>query len=220
MSLSIGDSGNSVRRLQQRLEANGFDVGNVDGIFGRRTQAAVMKFQKAHGLSVDGQVGEDTRLAFHQRRNTDSFEPAPTQGPAAPGAEGSAVIERTSRAGQRNQQVQGTVTVNGHPYTFRSGGFGRGSLPPGQYDVTPHMWSRNNRSMNVGGVGYSFAMSDKYDSRVGATRRLLRIHPDGGTPGTEGCMGIVGNADVQRRFREDMRAELQRNGGHYTLTVR
>ena len=54
---------------------------------------------------------------------------------------------------------------------------------------------------------------------MGATRRLLRIHPDGGTPGTLGCMGIVGNADVQRQFREDMRAELQRNGGRFTLNV-
>ena len=74
--------------------------------------------------------------------------------------------------------------------------------------------------MSVGGVGYSFAMSDKYDSRVNGTRTLLRIHPDGGSAGTEGCLGIVGNADVQRRFREDMLAEIRRNGGSYTLTVR
>jgi hypothetical protein len=81
------------------------------------------------------------------------------------------------------------------------------------------MHSRSTRSMSVGGVGYSFAMSDKYDPRVNGTRRLLRIHPDGGTAGTEGCMGIVGNADVQRRFRADMEAEIRRNGGRYTLRV-
>jgi hypothetical protein len=73
--------------------------------------------------------------------------------------------------------------------------------------------------MSVGGVGYSFAMSDKFDPRVGRTRSLLRIHPDGASAGTEGCMGIVGNADVQRRFREDMRAELARHGGSFTLRV-
>lgn len=32
-------------------------------------------------------------------------------------------------------------------------------------------------------------------------------------------MGIVGDADVQRRFRDDMRAELDRNGGRFTLNV-
>lgn len=224
MSLSIGDRGNSVRRLQQRLAAQGFDPGGVDGIFGEKTKAAVVAFQRANRLTVDGVVGEDTRLAFrrdyHDRRNRDSFEPGPIQGPAAPGADGTARIEQTSRAGQRRQMVTGTVTVNGHQYTFRSGGFGRGSLPTGDYTVTAHMHSRSNRSMSVGGVGYSFAMSDKYDPRVGGTRRLLRIHPDGGTAGTEGCMGIVGNADVQRRFRADMEAELRRNGGRYTLAVR
>jgi hypothetical protein len=116
--------------------------------------------------------------------------------------------------------VTGRLTVNGRAYTFRSGGHGRGSLPRGDYRVSAHLWSRRDRSMNVGGVGYSFAMSDKHDPRVGATRRLLRIHPDGGAVGTEGCVGIVGDAAVQRRFREDMRAELARSGGSFTLRVR
>ena len=74
--------------------------------------------------------------------------------------------------------------------------------------------------MSVGGVGYSFAMSDKYDPRVGATRSLLRIHPDGGTAGTLGCMGVIGNAETQRQFRADMNAEIARNGGTFRLTVR
>ena len=116
--------------------------------------------------------------------------------------------------------VEGKITVNGRSYDFRSGGHGRGSLPAGTYTVTPHMNSRSDASMSVGGVGYSFALSDKFDSRVGDTRKLLRIHPDGGTAGTMGCIGIVGNGDVQRRFREDMRAELNRNGGSFTLSVR
>jgi len=74
--------------------------------------------------------------------------------------------------------------------------------------------------MSVGGVGWSFAVSDKFDPRVGATRSLLRIHPDGGTAGTQGCIGIVGDAATMRRFRDDMNAELKRNGGRYTLNVR
>jgi hypothetical protein len=73
--------------------------------------------------------------------------------------------------------------------------------------------------MVVDGVGYSFALNNKYDPRVGATRSLLRIHPDGGNAGTLGCIGIVGNAAVQRQFRQDMLAELRRSGGHYKLRV-
>ena len=73
--------------------------------------------------------------------------------------------------------------------------------------------------MSVGGVGYSFAVSDKFDPRVGGNRQLLRIHPDGGSAGTEGCIGIVGDAATQRRFRDDMLSEIRRNGGSYQLTV-
>lgn len=133
--------------------------------------------------------------------------------------DGVAQINRTTNAGARTQMVEGKVTVNGHTYDFRSGGHGRGSLPKGDYKITRHLDSRSDASMSVGGVGYSFAMSDKFDSRVGGTRTLLRIHPDGRGPGTEGCLGIVGNASVQRQFREDMLAEIRRNGGSYTLRV-
>ncbi len=132
---------------------------------------------------------------------------------------GTARIDRTINAGARNQRVDGRITVNGNTYDFRSGGFGRGSLPEGTYNVTRHLDRRNDASMSVGGEGYSFAVSDKYDARVGGTRSLLRIHPDGRGPGTEGCIGIVGDAATQRRFRQDMLAELRRNGGNFRLTV-
>ncbi len=225
MTLSTGSSGSSVRNLQQKLQSAGFNPGGVDGDFGSRTERAVRAFQQAKGIEVDGKVGPQTLRAFQ-----DGFEPARPSQPGTPrteavtpqgpaGANRTASFDRVRGAGTRSQQVTGKVTVNGRSYDFRSGGFGRGSLPPGSYNVTPHLWSRSNRSMTVGGVGYSFALSDKFDSRVGATRGLLRIHPDGGTPGTEGCMGIVGNASVQRQFREDMRAELARNGGRFTLNV-
>lgn len=142
-----------------------------------------------------------------------------TPAPAGNGRDGVANITRTTHAGARNQLVEGQVTVNGHTYNFRSGGHGRGSLPKGDYQVTRHMDSRNSPGMVVDGVGYSFAMSDKFDSRVGGTRSLLRIHPDGGSAGTNGCIGIVGDGATQRRFREDMLAEIRRNGGSYTLRV-
>lgn len=219
MSLSIGDHGSAVRRLQRQLESEGFSPGGIDGKFGHRTQAAVMAFQRAHGLRADGAVGEDTSAALRRELiDTDSFQPSDS--PRLEGrANGVAEIERTLNRGARRQRVDGSLTVNGNTYQFRSGGHGRGSLPRGTYEVRNHLMHRSDRSMSVGGVGYSFAVSDKFDARVGGTRRLLRIHPDGGAPGTEGCIGIVGNADVQRRFRADMAAEIRRNGGHYRLTV-
>jgi putative chitinase len=43
------------------LNHRGFDAGVVDGIFGRRTKAAVKAFQESQGfLKVDGVVNGDT----------------------------------------------------------------------------------------------------------------------------------------------------------------
>ena len=52
-----GSRGDAVRRLQELLNKKGFDCGAADGIFGSKTYAAVMAFQKANGLSADGIVG-------------------------------------------------------------------------------------------------------------------------------------------------------------------
>ncbi|MBL8956031.1 MAG: peptidoglycan-binding protein, partial [Myxococcaceae bacterium] len=53
-------SGSEVRRLQQQLAEAGFDPGGVDGQFGRNTQSAVLQFQRARGLQIDGVVGSQT----------------------------------------------------------------------------------------------------------------------------------------------------------------
>lgn len=51
-----------VQWLQQRLIELGYSVGKygVDRSFGRDTESAVKKFQKDHGLKIDGWVGKDT----------------------------------------------------------------------------------------------------------------------------------------------------------------
>jgi peptidoglycan hydrolase-like protein with peptidoglycan-binding domain len=49
-----------VRLLQQQLTTDGFDPGGVDGIFGPRTERAVLGFQAQHSLTVDGIAGPQT----------------------------------------------------------------------------------------------------------------------------------------------------------------
>jgi len=216
--MTMGARGANVTRLQNQLEAQGFDVGAVDGVFGDQTRAAVEAFQRRAGLTVDGMAGNRTAAALGGAR-VDSFDPPPTNN--ATGRNGQASFARITDT-EFGKMASGQITVNGHTYDFNSGGrrAGRDYLPPGDYQVTAHRNERSDKaSMMSGGVGYSFALSDKYDPRLGRTRTDLRIHPDGLAPGTEGCIGIVGGADVQRRFREDMNAELGRNGGRYTLHV-
>jgi uncharacterized protein (TIGR02594 family) len=54
----------SVRAIQQALKAKGFDPGEVDGVWGRRTIAAVKHFQAHQGLTADGIVGPRTTAAL------------------------------------------------------------------------------------------------------------------------------------------------------------
>ncbi len=56
--------GDAVRRIQEALRAKGFDPGDVDGIFGGQTYAAVRAFQLTNGLLPDGEVGVRTAAAL------------------------------------------------------------------------------------------------------------------------------------------------------------
>jgi peptidoglycan hydrolase-like protein with peptidoglycan-binding domain len=61
-----GSSGGSpvVRVLQRDLDAAGYPPGRLDGLYGPRTRHAVIAFQAAHGLQVDGVVGPRTWVAL------------------------------------------------------------------------------------------------------------------------------------------------------------
>lgn len=61
--LRRGSSGDLVKALQYVLNARGYSVG-VDGIFGRQTEDALLRFQRARGLDVDGIVGPRTAAAL------------------------------------------------------------------------------------------------------------------------------------------------------------
>lgn len=65
----------AVRQIQQELKNKGFDPGEVDGICGRNTIAAVKQFQRQQGLEVDGIVGSQTTTAL--------FAGAPSASPTA-----------------------------------------------------------------------------------------------------------------------------------------
>jgi peptidoglycan hydrolase-like protein with peptidoglycan-binding domain len=62
--LRIGSRGTSVNKLQTSLKKAGFYQGVIDGIFGRQTQASVIKFQQSKKLSADGVVGAKTWSAL------------------------------------------------------------------------------------------------------------------------------------------------------------
>lgn len=62
--LQLGDAGPAVTALQQRLATAGYYQGPIDGTFGPQTEAAVLAFQQARGLAVDGIAGPATLAAL------------------------------------------------------------------------------------------------------------------------------------------------------------
>lgn len=66
-TLKSGSKGTQVKYLQYGLVGLGYSKDAVDGAYGSKTKAAVIKFQKARGLSADGIAGVKTLTAMKNR---------------------------------------------------------------------------------------------------------------------------------------------------------
>lgn len=218
---SRGSLGPSVALVQEALRAKGLYSGKSDGNFGSGTEEAVKRFQAANGLTADGKAGRATIQALGLR-----FIDAVAEVNEGPGGS-NVVVARLSRYPNGTGMVTGTITVNGHSYAFNSGKGNKRCTPRGTFTVTRHQDSRSDRGFVRNGVGFSFRVQDgvhgfdtSTDSRdPRGYRTVVRIHPDGGSNGTSGCIGLSGSAAELRRFREDMNAVLRANGGSVKIKV-
>ncbi len=54
-------------QVQSKLALLGYDLGNhgVDGRMGPRSRAALLRFQRDHGLTADGRIGVQTRVMLN-----------------------------------------------------------------------------------------------------------------------------------------------------------
>jgi peptidoglycan hydrolase-like protein with peptidoglycan-binding domain/DNA invertase Pin-like site-specific DNA recombinase len=103
----LGDRGEAqrVRAIQRVLAKHGWAPGPVDGLYGPATEAAVVRFQTAAGLTPDGIVGRHTARALNQART------GLRRGAGYQTADGSdrvrALQRRLARAGYRPGPVDG-----------------------------------------------------------------------------------------------------------------
>ena len=84
--LKRGEAGPAVYALIERLIALGYYGGRKDDIFGPGTEAAVMEFQREHGLAVDGYAGPVTLAAIEAAQKPalkPQTPPKQTQNPLA-----------------------------------------------------------------------------------------------------------------------------------------
>lgn len=76
--LAQGSQGEAVAALQQKLQVLGYYRGAINGNFDATTKDAVIRFQRAQGLTPDGIVGPRTLTLIIQAR-----PPAPAAAPTA-----------------------------------------------------------------------------------------------------------------------------------------
>jgi len=80
-------------------------------------------------------------------------------------------------------------------YEVITGGYGKGAIPDGIYDIEIYKAVEGDKtSMKTGfinsatGRGWFLPLSPKFST----TRHGFGIHPDGNLPGTKGCVGLQG----------------------------
>jgi peptidoglycan hydrolase-like protein with peptidoglycan-binding domain len=118
--LANGHASDDVRKLQEKLKAHGFDPGEVDGIFGPKTEAAVRAFQQARGIEVDGIVGP---ITWGKLNEAPPAAPAPAPGPA-PGTDGSGPLLKKGLRGGPVRELQDRLRALGFDPGATDGDFG------------------------------------------------------------------------------------------------
>lgn len=118
--LSMGTRGSDVTRLQQKLKAAGFNPGGVDGVFGSKTKAAVVKYQRAKHLSADGVVGAHTSGKLFGSSSSKYFDGKSDFAPTRPGP-----VTPTSHGpvpAKVQKFINSAVAQTGKPYVFGAEG--------------------------------------------------------------------------------------------------
>ena len=110
--LRQGSNGNAVTELQQLLLKKGFYSSKIDGDFGVATTNAVLKFQKANGLTTDGIVGKSSWTSLRAISQT----PVTALPTLLPGSKGAAVT-----------QAQQLLKAKGYYQGRLDGDFGTGT---------------------------------------------------------------------------------------------
>ena len=81
-----GSTGDSVRDLQRKLNANGYEL-DEDGVFGNNTYNAVVDYQRKNNLAVDGVVGDETWGSLEKVQAAQRSTPQSTYTPYDPGSD-------------------------------------------------------------------------------------------------------------------------------------
>jgi len=162
--------GDDVRALQAAMNLLGFDAGKEDGIFGPRTDRAVIEFQRNVGLPTDGIVGVTTLAAVRRLR------------PAGPGP-GRAEVREAEALRRLSASLEGArIAIDPGPGA---------ALDLGR-QLVAELAGRGAAPFLLGTEGTTTSDSDRANAANQAGAEILvGVHVDaGGAPGTDGVTTI------------------------------
>ena len=143
--------GYDVQQLQKNLSYLNYYHGNIDGIFGSQTLAAVKQYQVQYGLMVDGMVGKQTAWSLiNEVSKPQPGSATPSRGAILRSSPDMECLARTIYGEARGEPYEGKVAVAAvvlnrlesglfgnsiHEVVFQRGAFT--AISDGQYYLTP-----------------------------------------------------------------------------------
>lgn len=218
--LVLDTEGTDVKKLQERLNDLGYDAGEVDGIFGKKTDTAVKEFQADYfgEAEADGKVGPIT----WQKLWGDTNPTSPPPGTSVPGKNYLRLTktQRKDRYGcyvlnlqyfKDGQFKDGIEVCSGQPKKqfFRIGrksiALSAEPLPEGKWFIHDLLWAGgkdnyDGKKIHASGIGPVTIPLD-YIGPDKTRRSAIEIHIDWNRkifPGTVGCIGVYTTADYKR----------------------
>ncbi len=122
-TLRKGATGDAVALMQEALINLGYLTGTADGNFGANTVTAVKKFQRANGLTADGDAGTLTLQKLYGTDAKPAATPKPTAAPTATPAPASTLLKIGAR-GNEVKNLQATLIKLGYLTGSADGIFG------------------------------------------------------------------------------------------------
>lgn len=148
--LSLGDSGDTVQRVQKMLSQLGYlNSGNATGYYGEITENAVKLFQRTNGLSADGSVGA---LTMAKLTGGDARR-APANAPRSNSSSGSSNSNRGGSSSGGSSNSGGSTSI---PNTgSASGGAGNLIAIASSKLGSPYVWgAKGPNSFDCSGFVY------------------------------------------------------------------
>ena len=183
--LKQGSSGATVKTMQTKLINWGYLTGKADGIFGSKTKAAVIKFQRNNGLTADGIVGTKTAQAMGLKLSGSSSSNN-TSGGGNSSSTDLNLLARVVYGEARGEPYTGQVAVaavvltrvrcSSFPNTiagviYQSGAFD--CVPDGQINLTPNQSAYNAARDALNGWDPSYGCLFYYNPRTATSKWML-----------------------------------------------